>query len=68
MDVQCSLIRELLLYEFKLGHNAAETIKIICCAKGEAAADRSTVTRWLKKFTRVTRTSMIRQGYVGLKP
>ena len=40
-----SLIQELVLYKFEMGHNVAEAIKIICCTNGER-----TVTRWFKKF------------------
>ena len=50
MNVQRNLIRELILYEFELGHKAAEATKNIRCAKGEDAVDHSTVTRWFKKF------------------
>ena len=39
-----------MLYEFKLGHNAAEATKNICCVKGEGTVDYNTVTRWFKKF------------------
>ena len=46
MDVQRCLIRELILYEFELDHNAsAEEIKNIWRVKEENA-----VIRWLKKF------------------
>ena len=45
MNVQFSLIQELMVYELKLDHNAAETTKTICYAKGEGAVDHSTVTR-----------------------
>ena len=38
-NVQCSLIRELMLYEFKLSHNAMEANKNIGCAKGEGKVD-----------------------------
>ena len=48
--MQHSLIQELGLYKFKLGHNAAESSKNICCVKDEGTIDYSTVTRWLKKF------------------
>ena len=34
MKMQCRLILELVLYEFKLSHNTAKAIKNICCAKG----------------------------------
>ena len=49
MNMQHSLILELTLYDFKLGHNIAEAIKNIC-AKSEGTIDLSTVTRWFKKF------------------
>ena len=44
-----SLIQELMLCEFKLGHNAAEAAKNIC-VKAEGSFDYSSVTRWFKKF------------------
>ena len=50
MKVQCSLIWELMLYEFKLDHNAMEATKNICCVKGEGTVDYNKVTRWFKKF------------------
>ena len=50
MVAQKSLIRELLLYEFELGHNAAEAIKNICTAKGENAVKKRTAFNWFKKF------------------
>ena len=40
MNVQCSLIWELVLYKFRLGHNTTETANIICCTKGEGTVDR----------------------------
>ena len=43
MNVQCSLIWELMLYEFELGHHTVE-------ARDEDEVDHSTVTRWFKKF------------------
>ena len=42
MNEQRSLIRELMLYEFELGHDNAEDTKNICC---EGAVDNSTVRR-----------------------
>ena len=39
-----------MLYDFRLGHNAMEATKNICCVKGEGAVDPNIVTRWLKKF------------------
>ena len=50
MKVQNSLIQELLLYKFKLGHNATEANKNIYCAKEEDTVDHGTVTKLLKKF------------------
>ena len=40
---KCYLIRELMLHEFELSHNATEAMKNIFCVK-------SLVTWWLKKF------------------
>ena len=45
MNVERCLIREVLLYDFEVGHNIAETIKNIFRAKGEGAVDHSTVTK-----------------------
>ena len=50
MNVQCNLIQELMLYKLELGHNIMNVTKNICCAKDEDAVDKSTVTRWSKKF------------------
>ena len=50
MNLQCSLIQELRLYKFKLGHNAMEVNKNICHVKNAGAVDHSTVARWFKKF------------------
>ena len=36
--------------QIEMGHNATEATKIICCLKGQSAADHSTVTRLFKKF------------------
>ena len=41
MNVQCSLIWELLLYDFKLDHNTIEATKNICCVKDESAVNYS---------------------------
>ena len=59
VKVQCSLIQELILYSSELGHNTAEATKNICCAKDEKIGRRN--------FILVARTSMTRQGHVGLK-
>ena len=45
MNMQQRLIWEATLYELELGHNFAEAIENICCAKGEDAVDHSKVTR-----------------------
>ena len=50
VNVQCNLILELMLFEFKLGYNTSEATKSICCAKDDGAVDRSTVNRWFKKL------------------
>ena len=68
MNVQHSLIQELILYKFKLSHNFAKTTKNICCANNEDAVEHSTVSRCSRNFAQVSRTSMIRHGQVGLKP
>ena len=68
MNMQYSLIQELILYEFELGHNSAETTKYICCAEAEHTVDQSTIARGFKKFSQVARISTIRQGQVGQNP
>ena len=50
MNMQCNLIQELMLYEFKLVYNITKTTKNICFAKGEGTADHSSVTWRIKKF------------------
>ena len=35
INMQCSLIWELMLWGFELGYNTTETTKNICCVKGE---------------------------------
>ena len=45
LNVQPNLIREVIFNEFELDHNAAETFKNICCAKGEDIIDHSRVNR-----------------------
>ena len=45
MNIQCSLICELKLYEFKLGLNTAEIAKSICYVNGEDTVGHCTVTR-----------------------
>ena len=45
-----SLIRELILYKFKMGHHTTKETKIIFCVKGENTVDCRTVIRWFKKY------------------
>ena len=45
MNMQYSLIWDLMIYKFELGHKAMEATKNVCCAKDEGAVDHSTVTR-----------------------
>ena len=45
MNVQCSLIQEFMLYEFKLDHNAAEATKNICDVKDKSVVDYSKVNK-----------------------
>ena len=59
MNMQYSLIWELMLYKLELDHNAAEATKNICCVKGDGTFDHSTIT---KNFPQVSRTSIIRSG------
>ena len=44
INLQRSLIRKPMAYEFELGHNATDETKNICCATDEDAVDPSTVT------------------------
>ena len=50
INKQLNLIQKLMLYVFKLNHNAMEATKNICSVKGESTVDHSIVTRWFKKF------------------
>ncbi|XP_012225710.1 histone-lysine N-methyltransferase SETMAR-like [Linepithema humile] len=43
-------IRLIYLYEFKLGHSAAEATRNINTAFGEGSASERTTRRWFKKF------------------
>ncbi|CAD5208038.1 unnamed protein product [Bursaphelenchus xylophilus] len=43
-------VLEVLLYEFKLGHNAAEATRNIVTAFGDLSPDQRTAQRWFKKF------------------
>ena len=49
-NIHYSLIQELVLYKFKLGHNLTKATKIIFCMKGEDAVEYGAVTRCFKKF------------------
>ena len=49
MNIQCSLVQELMLYETELGYNAAEPSKKIC-VEDEGTIDDHTVTRWFNKI------------------
>ena len=51
INVQHSLIWELMFNEFQLGHNTVEANKNICCVKGEDTIDHITATRGFKKFS-----------------
>ena len=44
------IIHEVMLFEFELGHYAAEPTKNICCTESDSIVDHSRVTRFLKKF------------------
>ena len=46
MNMQCSLIREHILYEFKKCHYAIKSTKNIFCVKGKVTVGYSTVTRF----------------------
>ena len=50
INMRHNLIWELMLYEFKVGHNAMEATKKVCCIERKGPINHSTVTRWLKKF------------------
>ena len=50
MNLQCSLIWELMIYGFELVHKTVEVSKNVCFAKDEPAVDRNQVSRWLKIF------------------
>ena len=50
INEQHCLIWELMLYEFKQGHNPTEATKSLCCMKDESTVDHNIVTIWLKKL------------------
>ena len=62
MNMQYSLIWELMLYEFELNYNAVEATKSICCVKGEDAVDTVQYLDSSRNFAQVARTSTIRQN------
>ena len=59
-NMQYSLIQELMLYNFKLSHNAMEATKNICSMKAQLITEE--LPKDLRNFTQVSRTLMIRQG------
>ena len=65
MNLQNSLIWELILCQFKLGYYTTEATKNICCVTDEGSLDHS--TDGSKYFAQVARISTIRQGQIGLK-
>ena len=50
MEKNRGVIRELLKYEFELGHSEKEALDNINRAKGHGKVDRTTVWRWFSKF------------------
>ena len=62
MNVQCSLIRKLLLYKFEPAHKTIEATKNICWAKGEGAVDHSAVIKWFKKFRSCCKIRQVQEG------
>ena len=50
IDMKRCLLRELILYAFKLGHKTAEEDKNISCVKAEGSVDLTKVSRLLEKF------------------
>ena len=50
VNVRHCIIKEVMVYELELSHNAAEKNPNSYCAKDEGAVDHNTATRWLKKF------------------
>ena len=65
-----------MFYKCKLGYNATEATKNICCVKGKSGDDQSTENRWLKKYclgykelddqVRSGRPKTVDSGYVAL--
>ena len=50
INMQSSLMNNLMFYVFKLGCNTTKATENTFWAKGEGAVDYNTVTRWFKKF------------------
>jgi transposase len=50
MEKNKGVIRELLKYEYELGHNAKEATRNINRAKGAKEVDYATAKRWYSKF------------------
>ena len=44
-SMQCCLIGGIILYKFELGHKHHQSIKNICCMKGEGAVDHCKVNK-----------------------
>ena len=59
MNIQGSLIQELMLYTFESSYNTR---------KGENTVNHRAEIQWFIKFLSGYKTLMIRQGNVGLKP
>ena len=59
MNVQYSIIWEIMLYEFKLCHKAAEATKNISYAKGQGAIDYRNQKFGSRNFTQVARIFMM---------
>ena len=45
-----TLIRELILHEYRKGESATKAVHIICQTQGEGAVNRRTCVNWYKKF------------------
>ena len=41
MNIQCSLIQELIFYQFEQGRNTTKATKNVCCLKGDFTIDHS---------------------------
>ncbi|XP_026827850.1 histone-lysine N-methyltransferase SETMAR-like [Ooceraea biroi] len=50
MSVSKEVIRSCLLYEFKLGSNAAEAARKICSAFGQVSVSERTARKWFSRF------------------